>query len=115
MTSKMESLKESGESEIEKKFRTAMEEGRATAKEKSDELIDKYYDTLINAGVKNPKQMTIILALADIGMNFMKNMFAKIAELVTTVISTIAKAFQAAFNTVKDTFKSIYSGIARVF
>lgn len=77
-------------------FIDAMNKQKAAAKKKSDEIINKNYDKLINTGIKHPKQQHRILTTTQ-----------AIGAFFTNLLNSVGKFFENLGKSIVNFFKSV--------
>lgn len=77
-------------------FIDAMNKQKAAAKKKSDEIIDKNFDKLIETGTKHPKQQKRILSATQ-----------QIGAFFTNLLVSVGKFFSGLASSIVDFFKGI--------
>ncbi len=99
-------------------FLEKMEKIKAEQKEKADKTIDKYIDSMITAGEKNPELQNGIVHTADATLNFFNSTISAIGDFVGNIIAKVSewvsKAFQAIvgfFSNVGEKIGGFFSGI----
>ncbi len=92
-----------------------MRKKKAEALKKSEDMINKYYDSLIDFGEEHPASQKLILTLADKVGAFIQGIMNKVLNVFVTVVETVKKAISGAFNFISSTFNSIVNTTKNFF
>lgn len=92
-----------------------MRKKKEEALKKSEDMINKYYDSLIDFGEEHPSAQTLILTIADKVGAFIQDIMDKVLNVFVTVVETVKNAISAAINFISSTFNSIVSTTKNFF
>ncbi|MDP1392053.1 hypothetical protein Q8G28_03630 [Lysinibacillus capsici] len=92
-----------------------MRKKKEEALKKSEDMINKYYDSLIDFGEEHPAAQTLILTIADKVGAFIQDIMDKVLNVFVTVVETVKNAISAAINFISSTFNSIVSTTKNFF
>jgi hypothetical protein len=93
--SSVNTLKVSGkDSAATKAFIAAMNKQKAEAKKKSDAIIDKNYEKLINVGIKHPAQQKRILSVTQQIGAFFTNLLSSVGDFFENLGKSIVNFFK---------------------
>lgn len=84
-----------------------MRKKKEEAIKKSEDMINKFYDSLTDFGVEHPATQIIILTLADKVGAFIQDIMNKVVDVFVGVIDAVKKAISVAFDFISSTFNSI--------
>ncbi|MEK5232542.1 hypothetical protein MHB42_12320 [Lysinibacillus sp. FSL K6-0232] len=96
-------------------FIEKMRKRKEEALKKSEDMINKLYDSLTDFGEVHPASQIIILTLADKIGAFIQDIMNKVVDVFVGVVDAVKKAISVAVDFISSTFNSIVDSTKNFF
>jgi len=96
-------------------FIEKMRKRKEEALKKSEDMINKLYDSMTDFGETHPASQIIILTLADKVGAFMQDIMNKFVDIFVGIVDAVKKAISVAVEFISSTFNSIVDSTKNFF